>query len=77
MAENNQSSAVEVAAGAGAIVVQAGAVLITMNPAAFAVVASSLAIVTISGIIAYKIGTRGKSVKLKVGDMFDVEAEFH
>lgn len=76
MVGKNQSSAVEVAAGASAVVAQAGAVLVTINPATVAVVAGAVVLVAIGGGIAYAISTRGKSVKFKVGDLFDVEAEF-
>jgi hypothetical protein len=77
MAKTGELSIIETAAGAGTIVVQAGAVLITMNPASVAVVAGAVAVVAIGSGIAYAISTRGKSVKFKVGDVFDVEAEFH
>ena len=77
MAKAVELSIIETAAGAGALIVQAGTVLVTINPAALAVVAGSAVVLVIGGTIAYKIGTSGKSVKFKVGDVFDMEAEFH
>jgi hypothetical protein len=77
MAKKGEVLTAEAAAGAGAVIVQAGAVLVTINPATVVAVAGAVVVIGIGGAIAYAIGTRGKSVKFKVDGVVDVEAKFH
>lgn len=61
----------------GETAVKVVAALATVNPVAAVAVAGAGAVVFIGCAIACKIVTRCKSVKFNVGDVFNMEAEFH